>query len=109
MFAKISSDIPLPTPCWVMSSPIHMMNAVPAISVMTMTASVSSSCEALNVPDIALRNVASRPIDSRSAMPSVMYRVICVILRWPVSPSLAHFSTVGITPWRSCMMIDEVM
>ena len=40
MLAKISSDMPLPMPRWVMSSPIHMMSAVPAISVITMTASV---------------------------------------------------------------------
>ena len=33
MLAKMSSDMPLPIPRCVMSSPIHMMNAVPAISV----------------------------------------------------------------------------
>ena len=37
MLAKMSSDMPLPIPRWVMSSLIHMMNAVPATSVTTMT------------------------------------------------------------------------
>ena len=33
--AKISSDMPLPMPRWVMSSPIHMMRAVPAVRLIT--------------------------------------------------------------------------
>ena len=33
--AKISSDMPLPMPRWVMSSPSHMSRAVPAVSVST--------------------------------------------------------------------------
>ena len=37
MLKKMISDMPLPTPRWVMSSPIHMMNAVPATSVNTIT------------------------------------------------------------------------
>ena len=41
MLAKMSSDMPLPIPRCVMSSPIHMMNAVPAISVTTMTTFVN--------------------------------------------------------------------
>ena len=32
---KISSDMPLPMPRWVMSSPIHMRRAVPAVRVRT--------------------------------------------------------------------------
>ncbi len=34
---KISSDIPLPMPRSVMSSPIHMMRPVPAVMVMTIS------------------------------------------------------------------------
>ena len=34
---KISSDMPLPMPRSVMSSPIHMMRPVPAVMVMTMS------------------------------------------------------------------------
>ena len=34
---KMSSDIPLPMPRSVMSSPIHMMRPVPAVMVMTMS------------------------------------------------------------------------
>ena len=41
MFAKMMRDMPLPMPRWVMSSPIHMMKAVPATSVTTMMMLVS--------------------------------------------------------------------
>ncbi len=34
---KMSSDMPLPTPRWVMSSPSHMTKAVPAVIVSTMS------------------------------------------------------------------------
>ena len=33
--AKISNDMPLPMPRWLMSSPIHISRAVPAVSVST--------------------------------------------------------------------------
>ena len=33
--AKISSDMPLPMPRWVISSPIHISSVAPAVSVMT--------------------------------------------------------------------------
>ena len=42
MLTKMMSDMPLPTPRCVMSSPIHMMNAVPATSVNTIMTSVST-------------------------------------------------------------------
>ena len=41
MLTKMMSDMPLPTPRCVMSSPIHMMNAVPATNVNTTRISVS--------------------------------------------------------------------
>ena len=34
--AKMMIEMPLPTPRFVISSPIHMRSAVPAVSVMTM-------------------------------------------------------------------------
>ncbi len=53
---KISSDMPLPMPRSVMSSPIHMMRPVPAVIVMTMSriayqASFVMSCEHSGAPD----------------------------------------------------------
>ena len=38
---KISSDMPLPMPRSVISSPSHMITAVPAVIVMTMTRKVA--------------------------------------------------------------------
>ena len=35
MLAKISSEMPLPTPRWVMSSPSHISSTVPAVTVST--------------------------------------------------------------------------
>ena len=35
MLAKIMSEIPLPMPRWVMSSPSHMTRAVPTVRVRT--------------------------------------------------------------------------
>ena len=43
MLTKMISDMPLPTPRCVMSSPIHMMNAVPATNVNTTRISVTTS------------------------------------------------------------------
>ena len=43
MDTKMMSDMPLPMPRCVMSSPIHMMNAVPATSVKTTMMSVRIS------------------------------------------------------------------
>ena len=43
MLTKMMSDMPLPMPRCVMSSPIHMMKAVPATSVNTTRMSVRSS------------------------------------------------------------------
>ena len=37
---KISSDMPLPTPRWVISSPIHISSAVPLVRVRTTTKTV---------------------------------------------------------------------
>ena len=36
MLTKMISDMPLPTPRWVINSPSHMMKAVPAVIVSTM-------------------------------------------------------------------------
>ena len=43
MLTKMMSDMPLPMPRWVISSPIHMMKAVPATKVNTMMMFVSAS------------------------------------------------------------------
>ncbi len=80
--AKIRSDMPLPIPRWVMSSPSHMMNAVPAVSVKTM----SSTRQALkfgirsrprsrfwkkNPPDPLCR-ANTMPVDWSRARPTAM-------------------------------------
>ena len=67
MLAKMSSDMPLPIPRCVISSPIHMMSAVPAISEMTITRLVNQNGGSPG-PDVGsapgtLRNSVSRPID----------------------------------------------
>ena len=75
--AKIMTDIPLPIPRWVMSSPIHMIVAVPAVMIST----ISAMFGAVNVPG---RNTSTpfscwapewnrntSPVDWRSARTTV--------------------------------------
>ena len=110
MLPKIKSDMPLPMPRWVISSPSHMISAVPATNVRTM----STSSPNVNFT-FAPRLISSRwkkavkPIDSISPNAKVKYRVHCVILRWPVSPSFAHAPRVGITMVKSCKIIEAVI
>ena len=40
MLTKMISDMPLPMPRWVISSPSHMMSAVPAVMVITMVSTL---------------------------------------------------------------------
>ena len=73
---KIRIDMPLPTPRSVMSSPSHMITAVPAVIVMTMTRNVwvSLLCSSgslqpwSRLPD---RASATMPVAWRSARPRV--------------------------------------
>ena len=75
---KISSDMPLPTPRSVISSPSHMMTAVPAVMQITivvivkMESLMSSDFWQLtpwkSLPDLAR---ATMPVDCRMARPTV--------------------------------------
>ena len=74
---KMRIDIPLPMPRSVMSSPSHMMTAVPAVIVMTMMSRVVilslTSSEPLQLPwKIApVLASATMPVDCRMASPRV--------------------------------------
>ncbi len=72
------TDIPLPMPRWVMSSPIHMIIAVPAV----MTRTMSETFAAVNLPtgkmstprpvvEFAEWNRNTRPVDCSSASTTV--------------------------------------
>ena len=74
---KISSDMPLPMPRSVMSSPSHMMTAVPAVIVRTIVTMTQMRlvrdqvlAAALEQPP-GLRARAIRPVDCRIARPTV--------------------------------------
>lgn len=80
---KMSSDMPLPTPRSVMSSPIHMMTPVPAVMVMTMSRMpyqvsppATMSCEHSAVPvspnSAPERATVMRVVDCRT--PSAIVR-----------------------------------
>ncbi len=77
---KIRIDMPLPMPRWVMSSPIHMMRAVPAVRVRTISSTrgiVKSGTRSRFVETLAkkppppLWNRKTRPVDCMMAMPTV--------------------------------------
>ncbi len=74
---KMITDIPLPIPRWVMSSPSHMMKAVPAVSVNTMNTTrgavkwgtMFGAPAALNCE---LWNKKTSPVDCSTASVTVM-------------------------------------
>ena len=112
---KISSDMPLPTPRSVISSPSHMMTAVPAVIVMTIvrdgedrrgSGSGLLCSPGTGCPD---RASATMPVDCRIASPMVRYRVYCVIFAWPDWPSFCSSSRRGMTTVSSWMMMLAVM
>ncbi|MNT86472.1 hypothetical protein D3C72_2267670 [compost metagenome] len=83
MEVKISSDMPLPTPFSVTSSPIHMMRPVPAVNVMMMrmvvmmlsSGMMGSAQPGSNWPDRA-KDTKVVALSRPRAM--VRYRVYCV-------------------------------
>ena len=111
---KISTDMPLPTPRSVISSPSHMMTAVPAVMQMTMVVMVHTDEFGISglvqvgnrLPD---RAKAMIPVDCRMASPIVRYRVYWVILAWPAWPSCRRVSSRGITTASSWRMMLAVM
>src|SRR5258705_12550448 len=114
MGVKIRTDMPLPTPRSVISSPSHMMTAVPAVMQRTMVAMVNTEEFGISawlqfgnrLPD---RANATIPVDWRMASPIVRYRVYWVILAWPAWPSLRKVSSRGITTARSWRMMLAVI
>ncbi len=121
---KISTDMPLPTPRSVMSSPSHMTTPVPAVIVMTRVASVSGvpsafsgtigkSWHGLLVPprenSCPDRASATNADACSTASPSVRYRVYCVIFACPDWPSFFSCSRRGMTTVSSWRMMLAVM
>jgi len=109
--AKISSEMPLPMPRWVISSPIHINRTQPAVR---QTA----------IRKIWARRTCSRPIrrpgqpvcetETRSRLTGEgeTNREIARVLGeygLPTSPSLESFSSDGTHPCSSFRMIEEVM
>src|SRR6202453_549423 len=111
---KIMTDMPLPTPRSVISSPIHMMTAVPATMVMTIVA--MRNTDAFVMTDsvqpgksVPLRASSMYPVDCRIARPMVRYLVYCVIFAWPDWPSFLSVSSRGMTTVSSWRMMLAVM
>src|SRR5215472_2911771 len=85
IWVKIITDMPLPTPLSVISSPSHMITAVPAVMMMTIVVMVNTDglgIREAEQPGISwpARASAMMPVDCRIARPTVRYRVYCVIL-----------------------------
>ena len=58
--AKISSEMPLPIPRWVMSSPIHISSTVPAVSEITIRNTLNSVKFGISVTPGALLEAAEQ-------------------------------------------------
>ena len=72
--AKMSSEIPLPIPRWVISSPSHISSTVPAVSEMTMRNTLARLKFGISVTPAdfsKLRNRNTYPIDWANARPTV--------------------------------------
>ena len=116
-WVKIMTDMPLPTPRSVISSPIHMITAVPATIAMTIVAMWNT--DALGMIGFAamsqfgnsvpLRASSMYPVDCRIARPMVRYLVYCVIFAWPDWPSFLSVSSRGMTTVSSWRMMLAVM
>ena len=104
-WVKIMSDMPLPMPRSVMSSPSHMMTAVPAVIVTTMTRkvpvlSLSSRLwsQPVEQPARAGQRHDARRLEDRQAQRQVAGYWILV---WPDWPSFLRASSRGIATTRS--------
>ena len=58
---KISSDMPLPMPRWVISSPIHMRSAVPAVSTITTSSTLGAVKSGRTSTPVGLPPPPNRP------------------------------------------------
>ena len=97
-------DIPFPTPFSVIRSPIHIRNALPAVSVHTTIAQFTK----LYVSRSPWRpSPTASAVDSISASPTVTYLVIAAIFFLPLFSFFLHFLSFGIAIVRSCMMMED--
>src|ERR1700733_545538 len=114
---KIMTDMPLPTPRSVISSPIHMITAVPATIAMTIVAMWNTDAfgmiglALMSQPgnSVPLRASSMYPVDCRIARPMVRYLVYCVIFAWPAWPSFFSVSSRGMTTVSNWRMMLAVM
>src|ERR1700744_981763 len=113
-WVKIMTDMPLPMPRSVLSSPIHITTAVPAPIVMTIVAMRKTDASGMTDTvqpgkSVPLRASSMYPVDCRIARPLVRYLVYCVIFAWPAWPSFFRVSSRGMTTVSSCRMMLAVM
>ncbi len=106
MPAKITSEMPLPMPYSVISSPNHISITVPAVSV-TMISTTPNQLRLVSTPWRLKTNVSPHACSRPSA--TVSQRVQRVIFRRPNSPSLLSSFMRLETTVISCMMIEALM
>ena len=119
MLVNISTDMPMPTPRSVISSPIHMITAVPDTIVITMVPMVTGVGFG-----ISGWNAGPQPLPGNAApvlaactyttaytrpSPTETYLVYWVIFAWPAWPSFRSVSRRGITWVSICTMMLAVM
>ena len=111
---KMIIEMPLPTPYWLISSPIQISSSVPAVIVIMIESVPSGFIAEPEVRDDRLAGeVAFRscgvPYACASASGTVSQWVIWLILFRPDSPSFEISVRRGITGTSSCMMIEAVI
>ena len=110
--AKISSDMPLPTPRWVMSSPIHISSVVPAVSVSTIRMKTRAVRSGSGVRSAERRAVVEQEHVARRLQRREDDGQVARVLRDPLLAGLALLLQLlerGTTTVISCRMIEAVM
>src|SRR3569832_1978390 len=105
---KMISEMPLPIPRSVTCSPSHIKNMVPHTSVFSaVTRNAGPGSITTDLLVFVWRcSVIAMPAAWKVASTTVKYRVYCVILRRPDSPSFFSCSSLGQTTVNSWMMIE---
>ena len=112
MPANIIREIPFPIPRSVICSPSHIINAVPAVSVITvMILNSHPGLITMGAPpgEVMLSSPTLIPNPCMMLRTTVPYRVYWVIFFLPCSPSFDNRSRCGITTVNNCKIIEALI
>ena len=110
--AKINVEIPLPIPCSVINSPIHIKITDPAVidtTDSTQSPVVGTNSVAIFADTTDWYKINIYAMDCTTASGTVSIRVHWLIFRLPLSPSFESSSSRGIAFVSNCITIEPVI